>query len=71
MITINDLYNALNRDRYGFIKGLIAAGYFEPVVLNASGNDDKLVSLAINIMNDADFDFKTFKSWVYDLFETA
>lgn len=67
MITIDDLFNALKRDRYGFIKGLIAAGYFEPVILNASGNDEKLVQLAADIMCDPDFDFKTFKSWVYDL----
>ena len=69
MITIDDLKNALRRDRCGFIKGLIAAGYFEPVVLNASGDDDKLVNLATNIMCDSDFNFKAFKSWVYDLFD--
>jgi hypothetical protein len=68
MKTINELKTALQNDRAGFIKGLIAAGYVETVVLNLSNNDNELIRLATEIYNDVwkTFDVKEFESWIYN-----
>lgn len=69
MITVERLREALKKDRAGFIKGLIAAGYIDEVVYNKTGSDTELIALAINILADLDgaFDQNEFKSWVYTL----
>jgi len=68
MRTIEDLENALQNDRAGFIKGLIHAGYVDDVVYNLTNNDDELIRLATGIYTDLDdaFDIKQFESWIYD-----
>lgn len=68
MKTINELKKALQNDRAGFIKGLIAAGYVETVVLNLSNNDDELIRLATEMYSDLweAFNISEFESWVYD-----
>ena len=66
MKTIEELKNALEKDRAGFIKGLIAAGYVDMVVYNNTGSDDELVRMAIQMYNDTDnaFDIFEFESWL-------
>jgi hypothetical protein len=68
MKTINELKEALNSDRAGFIKGLIAAGYVDTVVLNLSNNDDELIRLATEIYLDlwGAFNVSEFESWIYN-----
>lgn len=67
MKTINELKEALKNDRAGFIKGLIAAGYVDTVVLNLSNNDDELIRLATEIYLDLwdAFNVSEFESWIY------
>lgn len=67
MKSINSLYQALKRDRAGFIKGLIKAGYVDTVVFNNSGVDSELVRLAVNMYNDVweSFNVLEFESWIY------
>ena len=69
MLTIETLKKALNEDRAGFIKGLIAAGFVDEVVYNATASDTELIALAIVIFSDLDgaFNQEEFKSWVYTL----
>lgn len=69
MITIDKLTNALETDRPGFIKGLIAAGYVDVVVYAATADNNELIRLALNVLNDLDgaFDAQEFRSWVYTL----
>ena len=68
MKTINELKEALQNDRAGFIKGLIAAGYVDTVVLNLSNNDDELTRLATEIYLDlwGTFNVSEFESWIYN-----
>lgn len=68
MRTINELKEALQNDRAGFIKGLIAAGYVETVVLNLSNNDDELIRLATEMYSDLwkTFNISEFESWIYN-----
>jgi hypothetical protein len=68
MKTINELKEALQNDRAGFIKGLIAAGYVDTVVFNLSNDDNELIRLATEIYNDVwkTFDVKEFESWIYN-----
>lgn len=68
MRTINELKEALQNDRAGFIKGLIAAGYIDTVVFNLSNDDNELIRLATEIYNDVwkTFDVKEFESWIYN-----
>jgi len=68
MKTINELKGALQNDRPGFIKGLIAAGYVDSVVYNATADDNELIRLATEIYNDVwkSFDVKEFESWIYN-----
>lgn len=68
MKTINELKEALQNDRAGFIKGLIAAGYVDTVVLNLSNNDDELIRLATEIYLDLwdTFNVSEFESWIYN-----
>lgn len=68
MKTINELKAALQNDRAGFIKGLIAAGYVETVVLNLSNNDNELIRLATEMYSDLweAFNISEFESWVYN-----
>jgi len=68
MKTINELKEALQNDRAGFIKGLIAAGYIDSVVYNATADDNELLRLATNIYLDlwGAFNIPEFESWVYN-----
>lgn len=68
MKTINELKEALKNDRAGFIKGLIAAGYIDSVVYNATADDNELLRLATNIYLDlwGTFNIPEFESWVYN-----
>ena len=69
MRTIEELKKAIKEDRAGFIKGLIAAGYIDTVVYNATETDNQLLTLALNIYADLDgaFNLKEFESWIYTL----
>jgi hypothetical protein len=62
------LKEALNNDRAGFIKGLIAAGYVDTVVLNLSNNDNELIRLAAGMYSDLweTFNISEFESWIYN-----
>ena len=65
--TVNELEEALQEDRAGFIKGLIKAGYVDTVIYNATNDDNRLIELAVGIYTDLwdAFNVKEFESWVY------
>lgn len=66
---LEKLEKALKIDRAGFIKGLIAAGYKDMVVYNATKKDIDLLRLASEMYADIwdTFDIYAFESWNYVL----
>lgn len=63
MKNINELIQAINNNRKGFIEALKKAGYVERVVNQYAFDDDNLLRLSLEIYNDVweSFDREAFE----------